>query len=138
MSNCVAYGRLPTRYKRAPSPGIYGKASQRWGSVAAAEHGCLLTDSPQVAEQAEQLGCPQITLIASIDQPVNPASLRWPSARRNRGLGSRPRRGLLAVCGDGTLATAAAELASGPPAWSGFIAESCAHPWDAPLDMRTV
>ncbi len=77
----------------------------------------LLTDSRQVAELAGQLGCPQVMLIEP-DRPQQPASDTAHCAVVE------------------LLATAASELASGPPGLVWIHSRGLRHEWDAPLDMR--
>ncbi len=109
---------------------LWQSCTSHWGSSSSAAGSArLLTDSPQVAELAEQMGCPQITLIA-------PRSSRQSTCQHAQA----PAHGVAedsAQCAVmELLATAAGELASGPPGLVWIHSRGLRHPWDAPLAMR--
>lgn len=110
----------------------------RWGERSSASGMArLLTDSPQVAELAEQLGCPQITLIAP--RSTSPSILLpcgGPPHDAIEDLAQGPAEDSSQCAVMELLATAAAELASGPPGLVWIHSRGLRHPWDAPLDMR--
>lgn len=101
---------------------LWHSYAARWNDSAGSGSGStsgarLLTDSRQVAELAGQLGCPQVTLIEP-DWPQQPASDTAHCAVVE------------------LLATAASDLASGPPGLVWIHSRGLRHAWDAPLDMR--
>ncbi len=89
----------------------------------------LLTDSPQVAELAEQMGCPQITLIQprTVDATIGLHADELPAG---------PAESSTQCVVMELLATAAAELASGPPGLVWIHSRGLRHPWDAPAALR--
>lgn len=102
---------------------LWHSYAARWKDSADSSNGSdssarLLTDSRQVAELAGQLGCPQVTLIEADQQPQQPASDTAHCAVVE------------------LLATAASELASGPPGLVWIHSRGLQQAWDAPLDMR--
>lgn len=101
---------------------LWQSFAARWGaSRSASSSARLLTDSPQVAELAEQMDCPQITLIEP--RSTSPSMLQ-------------PAEDSAQCAVMELLATAAAELASGPPGLVWIHSRGLRHPWDAPLAMR--
>lgn len=88
-----------------------------WQAGQANAAGCLLTDCPETAEEAERWGCEQIVLVPSDmhDQPCEDVS----------DCAAMP-----------LFAAAAQELASGREGVLWIHSRGLHHRWDAPLDLR--